>query len=376
MFMQRVFTAVPSEIADDFNLLLGARLQKQTSWLSFALLLTVPITIYAASEGASVWIRIVLPIFIGVLFLVSLVSSQLQYGGVMNPVKAKKFIADTNRSTPFIAGLCSLWCVFSWINAPVETKSYYPLILAMGSLTTVYCLSSVRLAAILNLLIGILPITLLMMFSGSRLDFAASLSLLIAGSFLLHMIFAQHNQWVDLLLLKRKMQNQANTDPLTGLLNRRALDARLQQEIDFATEDSIFSLALLDLDGFKPVNDRYGHAVGDELLCEIGVRLKQACVDDAIVARYGGDEFAILLPADLVCDRANLADQIITSLVTPFKISGHPIRIGASIGVAHWPQDGRNINGLLESADRALYAVKALSKSPRVPSNGARQIGV
>ncbi|MEO6214786.1 MAG: GGDEF domain-containing protein, partial [Sphingomonas sp.] len=173
------------------------------------------------------------------------------------------------------------------------------------------------------------------------------------------MIFQQHDQLVDLLLLQRQMRELADTDPLTGLPNRRVLADRLDQEIERAGPDASFALALLDLDGFKPVNDQYGHGCGDLLLCEVADRLRAACGPNALPARLGGDEFAILVPAGSAISLAMVADHMLAALVPPYRIEGHVIRVGASIGVATWPGDGATSRDLFETADTALYAVKA-----------------
>jgi diguanylate cyclase (GGDEF)-like protein len=191
------------------------------------------------------------------------------------------------------------------------------------------------------------------------MDLAAGTSLVVASAFLLRMIFQQHDQLVDLLLLQRQMRELADTDPLTGLPNRRVLAERLDQEIARAGPDASFALALLDLDGFKPVNDQYGHGCGDLLLCEVADRLRKACGANALPARLGGDEFAILVPAGSTISLAVVADHMLAALVPPYQIEGHVIRVGASIGVATWPGDGATSRDLFETADVALYAVKA-----------------
>ncbi|MEO7169789.1 MAG: GGDEF domain-containing protein, partial [Sphingomonas sp.] len=177
-----------------------------------------------------------------------------------------------------------------------------------------------------------------------------------------------------LLMLQRKMRDLANTDPLTGLLNRRALDARLQQEIAAAGPETCFSVALVDLDGFKPVNDCHGHAAGDVLLCEVGERLRGAGGDDAVVARLGGDEFAILVPCGSAIATHAIAGHMLSALVPPHQICGHDIRIGASIGVATWPVDGRTADALFDTADRALYVAKAESRHPRRGAETGRSV--
>jgi diguanylate cyclase len=184
--------------------------------------------------------------------------------------------------------------------------------------------------------------------------------MMVATAFLLHMIIKHHAQLVDLLMLQRQMHEQANTDALTGLLNRRAFDKRIEQELASVTHGDSFVFALLDLDGFKPVNDHYGHATGDLLLREVANRLKKSCGDDGVVARIGGDEFAILIPSGSPLAAAPIADHLLAALIPKCQIEGYRIRIGASIGVANWPADGTTHKALFETADLALYAAKAM----------------
>lgn len=353
------FPPVPDVIEDDFKLLRAARLQSQIPLLYLTLFLTIPTTIYGSSEGAPSIVRLGLPLVMGVACLFRFFSWMKKRNMAVDVATAGRMISAATWVSSTLAVLCSAWCVVSWWSAPAETRIYYPMIMAMGSLATVYCLSTIRAATIINLAIGLLPISLLLLFTGNRMDLAAGTSLTVASAFLLRMIFQQHGQLVDLLLLERQMRDLANTDPLTGLANRRAFDERLAHEIAHARPDSCFSIALLDLDGFKPVNDRYGHAMGDRLLCEVGARLQKACGDNGVVARLGGDEFAILLlPGSTIAPR-NVADHLLSALVPPYQLANHVIRVGASIGIANWPADGATAEALLEIADHSLYAAKA-----------------
>jgi diguanylate cyclase len=356
---QNLFPPVPQVIHDDFIRLTGTRLQSQSRLLFLALLLTVPTAIHASSGGASLWVRVGLPVVMGTACLLGFLSLCRDLRISTSVRRAQRLIKESTWVSSGLAVICSVWCVMSWKTAPIDMKIYYPLILSMGSLATAYSLSSVRLAAILNLAIGLLPISTLLLISGDRMDMAAGTSLAVATAFLLHMIVKQHDQLVDLLMLQRQMRELANTDPLTGLLNRRALDKRLEQELESAGTKDHFSYALLDLDGFKPVNDRYGHATGDLLLCEVATRLQRACGNNGVVARLGGDEFAVLIPSGSPLASLTIADHLLETLITPCRIGDHQIRIGASIGVAHWPADGTTQKALFETADRALYAVKA-----------------
>jgi diguanylate cyclase len=346
---------VTAAISDTFNIMRARRLVKQTRFLYVGLLITVLPAMASSSPAAPYWATNILPLVIGALLLIGLLA--------MLPVKhdrisagwAKRFIRDATWSSPVTAILCSTWCVVNWLYAPPGMRAYYPLILCMGSLATAYCLSTIRSAAILNMAIGLFPIATLMLLSGNVMDMVAATCILVAAVFLLQLIFDQQEQWISLLTLQHEMQQQANTDPLTGLLNRRALTARLAAQME---EKRPFLLALLDLDGFKPVNDRYGHGAGDGLLCAVGERLTDAAGEGAAVARMGGDEFAVILPAGSTHNAETLTSALLTALIKPFTINGEPIRIGASVGAALWPDDGADMTRLFEVADRALYALK------------------
>ena len=353
------FPPIPEAILADFKLLRAARLQSQIPLLYLTLLLTIPTTIYGSSKGAPFWVRVGIPAVMGIACLVRFFAWTKKSKQKLDVQSAAKMVTGATWVSGTLGTICSTWCVVSFLTASPELRIYYPMIMAMGSLATAYCLSTIRGATIINLLIGLLPISLLLLFSGKRMDLAAGTSLVVASAFLLRMIFQQHEQLVDLLLLQRQMRELADTDPLTGLPNRRVLADRLDQEIQRAGPDSTFALALLDLDGFKPVNDQYGHGCGDLLLCEVADRLRKACGGHALPARLGGDEFAILVPAGSALSLTAIADHMLAALVPPYQIEGHVIRVGASIGVATWPGDGATSRELFETADAALYAVKA-----------------
>ena len=159
----------------------------------------------------------------------------------------------------------------------------------------------------------------------------------------------------------------AHTDSLTGLKNRRGLNEALAMLMPHATPDRMLGLYMLDLDGFKPVNDQYGHDIGDELLISIARRLGTALRAHDIVARVGGDEFVVVatdLPSESAA--AELGDTLLTAFRTPFRQGDQDCRVGATIGYVLIPTDGTAIGTLLKAADAAMYAGKQTGKGVAV----------
>jgi diguanylate cyclase (GGDEF)-like protein len=143
---------------------------------------------------------------------------------------------------------------------------------------------------------------------------------------------------------------------LTHLLNREGLHAALKSH---AVADGHAALLLIDLDHFKDVNDTRGHQAGDELLCLAAARLREGVPSSAIVARQGGDEFAVLLPGADATRAKEVARNVVERMRQPFDVFGSQHVLGASIGLALHPQHGRTPDELLRCADVALYAAKA-----------------
>src|SRR4029077_18322390 len=147
---------------------------------------------------------------------------------------------------------------------------------------------------------------------------------------------------------------------LTDLPNPVLLRDRITQAIASAhRHDKQLAVLFIDLDAFKPVNDLLGHAVGDELIRSVALRLKACIRDSDTVSRNGGDEFVVLLSAiEHAEDAALSADKIIAAVATPHEIFGRKLSGPASVGVAVSPTDGASAESLLGSADAAMYQVK------------------
>ena len=153
----------------------------------------------------------------------------------------------------------------------------------------------------------------------------------------------------------------ADRDGLTGLYNRRRMSELLDQTVlDAAAHDYRFAVLFIDLDGFKRINDRYGHALGDELLMTVAGRIATRARTGDIVCRYGGDEFIVILPRVPSRGAAEDVASAIAQLVAlPCKLSGEELRVTAAVGVSLYPDDGRSSRDLLRRADKLMYRAKS-----------------
>jgi diguanylate cyclase (GGDEF)-like protein/PAS domain S-box-containing protein len=173
-----------------------------------------------------------------------------------------------------------------------------------------------------------------------------------------------------------KLRDQALHDALTGLPNRTLLDDRLKSAIAVAQrQDAPVSLLLVDLDGFKEVNDTWGHHAGDLVLVEVAGRLSGTLRESDTAARLGGDEFVLLLPSTPMTGAVEAARVLAELIAAPITIDGSSRTVGASIGIAAFPNHGRAAEILLAAADAAMYDAKRSGGGYRVfePARGSAQ---
>ncbi|WP_062067086.1 diguanylate cyclase domain-containing protein [Cellvibrio sp. OA-2007] len=179
-------------------------------------------------------------------------------------------------------------------------------------------------------------------------------------------------QLLELNTQRQYLHKVAHHDSLTGLPNRILLEDRIEQALISARRDKAeIAVMLVDLDEFKPVNDKYGHDIGDKLLQECAARMLTCIRETDTVARYGGDEFMIIISArDLMLRGMSarhvsrqVADKIRTALSQPFKIENFVLSISCSIGISLYPQEGEDKNTLIKHADLAMYYAKSAGRN-------------
>jgi diguanylate cyclase (GGDEF)-like protein len=184
-------------------------------------------------------------------------------------------------------------------------------------------------------------------------------------------------------LAHSELYTMAHHDLLTSLCNRRAFFAGLTSAMHAGMPERPPGVMLIDLDDFKVVNDTHGHAAGDAVLVEAARRMRDVAGEHATVARFGGDEFAVIVPLHAQDDLQHLAEQIRDSIMHPIAWGQDVVRIGVSIGIAH-PDPGQTVGDLMRVADLAMYQAKALGKnqiawyrptpSPAAPHRELRQV--
>ncbi len=164
--------------------------------------------------------------------------------------------------------------------------------------------------------------------------------------------------------LKDRLDHEASHDPLTELANRRRFIEELERSTSRARPGGLVAVLFVDLDGFKDVNDRYGHDAGDELLVAVAFRLRDCIRAGDLVARMGGDEFTIMLTRlETAGPAAEVARRICAALSEPFEIASRPVRISTSVGVALAAADSADTDDLLRRADAAMYRAKSQGKA-------------
>ncbi|MBF8793905.1 EAL domain-containing protein [Pseudomonas monteilii] len=168
----------------------------------------------------------------------------------------------------------------------------------------------------------------------------------------------------SLTLANQELTQLALHDTLTGLPNRTLLAERIEQSISkVAEQGGCFALMFIDLDGFKPVNDAFGHHVGDQLLKAVAARLRGHLHSQDTLARIGGDEFVLLVALDEPADAMDVAVKQVDLVARPYRVAEHDLQLSASVGIVLYPGNGQDQHELLRNADAAMYHAKSAGKN-------------
>jgi diguanylate cyclase (GGDEF)-like protein len=286
------------------------------------------------------------------------------------------------RRTWIIAAILSLgfgyWSVRLVATGEADVQDRVILFCCLAAIGCAYGLSSFPSAARLSLILCGMPLSIWLLFSNRISDLALGTSLILVTLLVLRLVNVQNRGFVRLVetrssveaereraraaerkarVEQRRAKRMADTDALTGLASRRAFITALEHRLADA-EAGPFMLAVVDLDGFKPINDTFGHSAGDAVLIEVSRRLRAHEAEDGLAARIGGDEFALIVPRSTVAAGGAVGQRICDSLARPYLVHGREFRVSACCGLAMLKPGAISVESALARGDAALYHAK------------------
>ena len=289
------------------------------------------------------------------------------------------------RQTIVLAGVLgsvfSFWALSLFPYGTAQTQGHVAFFSGVTCLGIMVCLMHLRIAAFVLAVAAVGPTAIYLIFLGPSESVAVGFNLVIVSVAVL-CILSRHSRHFgelisnqkelkDTLLRAHKLGKEnellANTDSLTGLANRRRFMSELDQRLSNAAgRDERFAVGILDLDGFKPVNDIYGHIAGDRLLIEVGQRLSELD-SGTFIARLGGDEFGLIITGDMSdTDLQSTGDRICEMIGKPFELDSFTANIGGTLGLAQYPDAGTTAKDLFEHSDYLLYVAKERSRGKAI----------
>jgi diguanylate cyclase (GGDEF)-like protein len=315
-----------------------------------------------------------LPVGLGLICLGRCVFWLRHASQTVSAETAIRKLRMTVRLVPVLGLGFAGWALSLYPYGDAYARCHVAFYMAITVITCIFCLMNLRSAALLLTGFVVLPFTLFFGLSGQPVLMAIACNLVLVTIGMIYILQRNYHDFAALVgsqreLLMRQEDTQrlsdenyrlANLDSLTQLPNRRRFLAQLDMGLDRARrEKSRLALALIDLDGFKGVNDVYGHAAGDRLLKEVGDRLLALAGSNISVARLGGDEFGVIISGNP--DPGAIADvgaMLCARLRGPYLLPDMEADVCGSAGLAAFPADGDTAKALFERADYALYTAK------------------
>jgi diguanylate cyclase (GGDEF)-like protein len=266
------------------------------------------------------------------------------------------------------------WGMALYVMGEPETQPHVIFYIAITSICCITSLMHLPAAALLLSLVVSGPFTVFMLVSGGVGALNISINLLAVIGVLIYVLHVYSRDFARMIDIQKNLETAnrsarelseenhrlANADALTGLYNRRRFFSEFEALLTEREASQIpFAIGLVDLDGFKPINDGFGHHVGDAVLKEVGRRLLVHAGPDLFFARLGGDEFAILLRSDPSQEKLDaLAEALCASLRQVYEVGALQVELSGTIGFATFPEAGASVETLYERADYALYDAK------------------
>lgn len=277
---------------------------------------------------------------------------------------ALRALTRTNRLAGVIAIAFTLWALGLFPYGDAYAQAHVAFYMAITVIGVIFCLMHLRPAAVT---VAIIVNGAFVVFFARSVNFvfvAIAVNTALVSATMLVILLIHYRDFTRMVDAQVENLRLANLDSLTGLPNRRAFFAHLNEVCAIAqAEGRRFALGLVDLDGFKPVNDLHGHAVGDKLLYEVGQRLSCICSDNVHLARLGGDEFSLVISHfSHEQDLLQLGERVSSALRSPVILGDITVQIAGSIGFAVYPEMAATASDLFENADYALYHGKRIHR--------------
>ena len=276
----------------------------------------------------------------------------------------------TNRLAPLIAGGFTSWSLALYPYGDAYNQAHVAFYMGITVIVCIFCLMHLRSSALIVAAVVDLAFIIFFAATGNPTFIATSINILLVSIAMLIVLQNNYRDFTNLIDVQEKteeLSNEnlrlANRDSLTGLPNRRQFFKTLEGALAKATDEQrALAVGIIDLDGFKPVNDLYGHSTGDRLLVMVAQRLEGLASDKVHIARLGGDEFAAVITDPLSDEELDAFGQrACETLRAEFLLADVPIQISATVGIATFPRMAGSAIQLYEFADYALYQGKRYS---------------
>ncbi|WP_434774779.1 putative bifunctional diguanylate cyclase/phosphodiesterase [Pseudomonas oryzihabitans] len=284
-----------------------------------------------------------------------------------SPAQMLTALKRTNGLAPVVALAFTAWPLALFPYGDSYTQAHVAFYMAITVIGCIFCMMHLLPAALATTAVVNTAFVVFFASTGIITFVATAIDVLLVSIAMLVILRAQYADFTRLVNMQAqtaKLSEEnlklANQDSLTGLANRRQFFSGLDTLLAHAREqETRLAVGLIDLDGFKPVNDLYGHRVGDRLLHQVGQRLTGLLDDDMHLARLGGDEFSLIITQAMSDDQLRaFGEKLCASLSEPFLLVDIPIQISASLGIATYPDQASSATEIYEYADYALYQSK------------------
>jgi diguanylate cyclase (GGDEF)-like protein len=346
-------------------------LTKQIPLLYFILLTNTWILAYNFIGKAPAWLTIYCPIAMTFGCAIRILRWWRNNSLIVTTQQAVRILTRTNRLSSFISIGFTAWAIALFPYGDIATRCHVAFYMAITVIGCIFCLMHLRSAAFMVAAIVNTAFVAFFLSSGSVTFIAMAINVALTTGAMLIILLVYYHDFTEMvrakseaLALSDENLRLASLDALTQLPNRRRFFEALDTALDAAEKNSTrLAVGVLDLDGFKPVNDLHGHVIGDELLVEVGRKLLALCSDTVRLFRLGGDEFAVLI-IDAADNQAllGLGNLLCSTVRQPVVIDTLQVQVSGTIGIAVYPDLAQDSVGLYERADYALYQSKQINR--------------